>query len=202
MDDQHASRPRMPHDNPLAMMEFLGVFWRYPGTMLPCALQHKRNLPGQTLQGLPRFGPWLGLLLRQGFSRRERHLRRGLQKRAALGCVEARKARGFFTRVLPRDAHQKEPRTHADLCETCADRATAPTQVGKGWGGLAAPPLCERGDMSGDTHWTGTRGGMSTPSCHRRQGWEKRESLPVIQKRRGSAWSNDARARRGYATGR
>ena len=92
------------------------------------------------------------------------------------------------------------------LTQICSRRVRTarrrPTQVCKGGGGMAAPPLYERFAMSGDTHCTGTRGGMSTPSCQRHQVWEKRESLPGIQKRWGSAWINDVRSMRGYATGR
>jgi len=43
---------------------------------------------------------------------------------------------------------------------------------------------------------------VSRPLGKRWHLWYAEESLPVIQKRCGSVWINDARSMRGYATGR
>jgi hypothetical protein len=64
---------------PLAMMEFLGVVWMQTGTLWERTLEANGHFPGQPLQGVPRFGPWFGLLLGEALSRRDRHRGMGLQ---------------------------------------------------------------------------------------------------------------------------
>jgi hypothetical protein len=121
MDAQDESGPRVTDDKSFAVMELLGVFRMQTGTMLPRAVNENGHCPGQTFQGVPRFGTLRGWLLGEALSRRERHGGMALYPLTAWGVVPSRKSCRFFAGMfLPHD-HQKEQRAGADPLQTLTD---------------------------------------------------------------------------------
>ena len=141
VEDQDDIRPLMADDIPFAMIEFLRVFRMQTCTMLECTIDNKRNFPGQTLQGVQRFGKLFGLLLGEALSRRDRNLGMRLQHLTELCFVKARKTCGVFEGMLLRHDHQKEEITGANPLKTLTDCHTTsdPSLQGASLHG-ASPP--------------------------------------------------------------
>ena len=116
--------------------------------------------------------------------------------------MQSGKPGGLLEGMLRCDDHEKEqiagtnplkPLTDGDL--TCDPRLQGASEH-------RASPRCEHSDMGGGDDSIGKRSRCPDPPCKRCHLWYTRDSLPVIQKRWGSVWINDARSMRGYAAGR
>jgi len=122
IEEQHHGGPLMPHDNPLAMMDGLGVFWMQTGAMLEGTIDDNRNGPGQLGPLLPGFSYLPGLLRGAAFQGRDCDLAMGLQHLRKLGLVPSGKPGGFLEGMCPGHDHQKQEVTRADVCKTSTDQ--------------------------------------------------------------------------------
>ena len=116
--------------------------------------------------------------------------------------MQAGKSGGLFEGMFRCRDHQKEQRASANALKALTDGDVTFDPRVQGARGHGASPWYESSDMSGGDDSTGKRSRCPDP-------WGKDvicsytgESLPVIQKRCGSVWINDARSMRRYAAGR
>lgn len=124
IEEQDDIRPLMTEDKSVARVELLGVFRMQTGTMLERTVNEHRYFPGQTFQGVQRFGKLLGLFLGEALERRDGNVGRGLQHLTALGFVQSRTMGGFCEGMFRRHHHQQESITGADSLQTLTDRET------------------------------------------------------------------------------
>src|SRR5437870_435881 len=89
IEEQDDIRPLMTDDKSFAMVELLGVFRMQTGTMLERTVNEHRYFPGETFQGVQRFGKLLGLFLGEALERRDCNVGMGLQHLTELGFVQS-----------------------------------------------------------------------------------------------------------------
>ena len=104
--------------------------------------------------------------------------------------------------MLRCDDHQKEQIAGANPFKPLTDGDPTFDPSLYGASEHRASPRCEHADMGGRDDSIGQGGRVSRHLCQRCHLWYTRDSLPVIPKRWGSVWINDARSMRGYAAGR
>jgi hypothetical protein len=87
IDHQDNIGPLRPDDIPCAMMKLLGVCRRQTRPMLEGTSHENRHFPGESFQGLQRFGNVLGLLLGEALSCRDGNVAMGWQHLTEQGLV-------------------------------------------------------------------------------------------------------------------
>ena len=78
MEEQDDMRPLMTDDKSVAMVELLGVFRMQTGTRRERTVNEQRYFPGETFQGVQRFGKLLSLFLGEAIERRDDHVGMGV----------------------------------------------------------------------------------------------------------------------------
>src|SRR6266850_8137239 len=111
--------------------------------------------------------------------------------------MQAGKPGGLFEGMLRCRDHQKEQIAGAYSLKPLTDGDVTFDPRVQGAREHGASPRYESSDMGGGDDSTGKRSRCPGPCVKRCHLWYTEESLPVIQKRCGSGWINDARSMRG-----